>query len=133
MLYKINPDIVTIENINTVQGSLNYLQNHQESLDLIFMDIQLADGLSFEIFNHLEIHKPIIFTTAYDQYALDAFKVYSVDYLLKPIHIDDLRKSMDRHQRLYAQQFNGADKLREIIQSINKPKKNRYLVKRGGH
>ena len=94
MLLKINPDISSISNIDSVQSSLNYLSEHQDRVDLIFMDIQLSDGLSFEIFNHLELTTPIIFTTAYDQYALDAFKVYSVDYLLKPIHIDDLRNAI---------------------------------------
>ncbi len=133
MLYKIKPDIKSISNIDSVQGSLNYLSKHQDSLDLIFMDIQLADGLSFEIFNHVELNKPIIFTTAYDQYALDAFKVYSVDYLLKPIHIDDLRNAINRYEQLYATEANEANKLTEMIQSINKPKKNRCLVKRGGH
>ena len=133
MLLKINPDITEIHNIDTVQSSLNYLNKHQDDLDLIFMDIQLADGLSFEIFNHIEVHKPIIFTTAYDQYALDAFKVYSVDYLLKPIHIDDLKKSMERYQKLYAQSPIEPDRLKQMIQSISKPKKNRCLVKRGGH
>ena len=133
MLYKINPGIKSLTNIDSVQGSLNYLSNHQDSLDLIFMDIQLADGLSFEIFNHIDINKPIIFTTAYDQYALDAFKVYSVDYLLKPIHIDDLRSAYQKYEQLYTNQVSDADKLKEMILSINKPKKNRCLVKRGGH
>ena len=133
MLYKINPGIKSLTNIDSVQGSLNYLSNHQDSLDLIFMDIQLADGLSFEIFNHIDINKPIIFTTAYDQYALDAFKVYSVDYLLKPIHIDDLRSAYQKFKQLYTNQVSDTDKLKEMILSINKPKKNRCLVKRGGH
>ena len=134
MLLKIKPDLSSIHNIDTVQGSLNYLDQNHDDLDLIFMDIQLADGLSFEIFNHIDITKPIIFTTAYDQYALDAFKVYSVDYLLKPIHIDDLRRSLERYEKLYAQgPKQDSDKLTEMIQSINKPKKNRCLVKRGGH
>lgn len=133
MLLKINPDISSISNIDSVQSSLNYLSEHQDRVDLIFMDIQLSDGLSFEIFNHLELTTPIIFTTAYDQYALDAFKVYSVDYLLKPIHIDDLRNAIKKYEQLYSTQPNDATKLTEMIQSINKPKKNRCLVKRGGH
>jgi len=134
MLHKIQPDIAKIDNIDTVQGSLNYLQEHQDDLDLIFMDIQLADGLSFEIFNHIEVHKPIIFTTAYDQYALNAFKVHSVDYLLKPIHVDDLRKALDRYHELYSGHNSvDANSLQEMIKSLNKPKKNRCLVKHGGH
>jgi len=133
MLYKIKPEIKSISNIDSVQGSLNYLSKNQDSLDLIFMDIQLADGLSFEIFNHIELNKPIIFTTAYDEYALDAFKVYTVDYLLKPIHIDDLRSAINRYEQHYTSQSNDAVKFTEMIQSINKSKKNRCLVKRGGH
>lgn len=68
--------------------------------DLVFMDIHLADGSAFEIFNHVEIRCPVIFTTAYDEYALKAFKVNSVDYLLKPIGIDDIRHALEKLKRL---------------------------------
>ena len=134
LLHRVKPNINQLDNIDTVQGALNYLQEYQDQLDLIFMDIQLADGLSFEIFNHINVTKPIIFTTAYDQYALNAFKVHSVDYLLKPIHIDDLKKALDRYHTLYTEKNDvAASKLQEMIQSLNKPKKNRCLVKHGGH
>lgn len=135
MLQKIDSDIDVIKNIDSVSESLNWLEVHQEQVDLIFMDIQLSDGLSFEIFNHIEITTPIIFTTAYDQYALEAFKVYSVDYLLKPIHKDDLLSAVDRFKKLYQNDDpnNQAQQLREIVNTISKPKKNRCLVKRGGH
>ncbi|MEM6804264.1 MAG: response regulator [Bacteroidota bacterium] len=85
-------DIEILEHLDSVQDSVNWLNQHPAP-DLIFLDIQLADGLSFEIFNHVEVKSPIIFTTAYDQYAIDAFKFNSIDYLLKPIHIDDLKKA----------------------------------------
>ena len=68
--------------------------------ELIFLDIHLADGSAFEIFGHVDISCPIIFTTAYDEYALKAFKVNSVDYLLKPIDADDIRKALDKLSRL---------------------------------
>ena len=68
--------------------------------DLLFVDIHLADGLSFDIFNQINIDKPIIFTTAYDEYALKAFKLNSIDYLLKPIGIEDLKKALDKYSKL---------------------------------
>ncbi|RNC86255.1 MAG: DNA-binding response regulator [Winogradskyella sp.] len=81
--------------IDTVEDSIAWFQNGGEA-DLVFMDIQLADGLSFEIFQNVTVNSPIIFTTAFDQYAIRAFKVNSVDYLLKPIQEQDLRHALDK-------------------------------------
>ncbi len=134
LLKKVEPKIEVLANIDNVHESLNWLEKYQNETDLIFMDIQLADGLSFEIFNHIEVNTPIIFTTAYDQYAMDAFKVYSVDYLLKPIHKDDLIAALDRFEKLYNKGPNDqSSMLKKMIQNISKPKKNRCLVKKGGH
>ena len=81
--------------LESIEESIEYLQ--QEPMpDLVFMDIHLADGLSFRIFDSVGIHCPIIFTTAYDQYALEAFKVNSIDYLLKPITPEDLRRALEK-------------------------------------
>ena len=82
-----------IDVIDTVQDSVSWIKSHPTP-DLIFMDIQLADGLSFEIFNEIEVNCPVIFTTAFDEYTLRAFKVNSIDYLLKPIRKEELEKGI---------------------------------------
>lgn len=81
--------------LHNVNDSVEYLTNNDQP-DLIFLDIQLSDGLSFEIFDHVEVSSSIIFTTAYDEYALQAFKLNSIDYLLKPIDEDELKGAMDK-------------------------------------
>ena len=81
--------------VDTVEDSVAWFKTH-EAPDLVFMDIQLADGLSFEIFSQVPVKSPIIFTTAFDQYAIKAFKVNSVDYLLKPIQQADLRSALQK-------------------------------------
>ena len=84
MLNEIDPTIKVMGNTESVQQTVRWLQGNERP-DLIFMDIHLSDGSSFAIFQQMEVEIPIIFTTAYDQYAIDAFKVNSIDYLLKPI------------------------------------------------
>lgn len=84
--------------IDTVEESVDWFQNNKKP-DLVFMDIQLADGLSFEIFQKVQLQCPIIFTTAFDQYAIRAFKVNSVDYLLKPIQQEDLQQALEKFKR----------------------------------
>lgn len=135
ILLDIAPQAEILSNEDSVKGALNFLHNNIDQIDLIFLDIQLSDGLSFEIFNHIEVKKPIIFTTAYDEYAIDAFKVYSVDYLLKPIHKDDLKAALKRYEDLYTHRNISGDNLDllKMVSSFSKPKKNRCLVKRGGH
>lgn len=101
LLSEVDPSIEIIEVLESIGESVDYLQSNPMP-ELIFMDIHLADGESFRIFNHVDITCPIIFTTAYDQYALEAFKVNSIDYLLKPISPNDLRRAMDKLHRLSA-------------------------------
>lgn len=97
------------------------------------MDIQLADGISFDIFEQVKVTSPIIFTTAFDQYTLKAFKVNSIDYLLKPIDETELQQSLQKHQQLYSKTGdNFSDKLVKMLQDINAVKyKERLLIKRG--
>jgi DNA-binding LytR/AlgR family response regulator len=101
------------------------------------MDIQLADGISFDIFEHVYMDYPIIFITAYQEYAIRAFKVNSVDYLLKPISEADLRAALEKYQRYFSQETAipalGKDLLQSIKQMINKPYKSRFMVKVGDH
>lgn len=97
------------------------------------MDIQLADGISFDIFEQVKVTSPIIFTTAFDQYTLKAFKVNSIDYLLKPIDETELQQSLQKHQQLDSKTGdNFSDKLVKMLQDINAVKyKERLLIKRG--
>ncbi|WP_340201889.1 LytR/AlgR family response regulator transcription factor [Ascidiimonas sp. W6] len=93
-----NFDYELLEVIDTVEDAVLWFNNHKAP-ELVFMDIQLADGLSFEIFQKTNVEAPIIFTTAFDQYAIQAFKVNSVDYLLKPIQQNDLNKALDKFNK----------------------------------
>lgn len=95
LLGEVDPDIEVIDVLDSITDSVEWFQSHPMP-ELIFLDIHLADGSAFEIFGHVDISCPVIFTTAYDEYALKAFKVNSVDYLLKPIDADDIRKALDK-------------------------------------
>ena len=95
------PDAHILATLQSIEESIEYLQQ-QPSPDLILSDIHLADGLSFRIFDQVHPPCPIIFTTAYDQYALEAFKVNSIDYLLKPINRDELQRALDKLETLLA-------------------------------
>ena len=101
-------------------------------IDLLFLDIQLSDGLSFEIFAQVEVNVPIIFTTAYDQYALQAFKVNSLDYLLKPIDPKDLQAALVKFQKQQTPSLDPA-LLRQVYQQLMPSYKTRFLVRIGDH
>ena len=95
LLGEVDPDIEVIDVLDSITDSVEWFQSHPMP-ELIFLDIHLADGSAFEIFGHVDISCPIIFTTAYDEYALKAFKVNSVDYLLKPFGFQDFLKAVDK-------------------------------------
>jgi len=95
MLQVLDRNITVTASLQTVQASINWLKAHEQP-DIIFMDIRLTDGLSFEIFNQVTITSPVIFITAYDEYALKAFEVNGVDYLLKPLEAEKLEKSISK-------------------------------------
>lgn len=99
ILNKIDNQIYVVHVLESVSETVNYLKQEPE-IDLAFFDIHLGDGISFEIFKHLTVHFPIIFTTAYDEYAIQAFKVNSIDYLLKPIKEEDLKLSISKFNSL---------------------------------
>jgi DNA-binding LytR/AlgR family response regulator len=94
-----DPSIEVLRCIDSVEESAQYLEENPD-IELIFMDIQLSDGISFEIFNLIEIKIPVIFTTAYDEYAIRAFKVNSIDYLLKPVDEEDLKRGLEKFKLL---------------------------------
>ncbi|EAR12064.1 two-component system response regulator [Polaribacter irgensii 23-P] len=122
--------------LHSVEESLNWLQNNEHP-DLIFLDIQLSDGLSFEIFEEIEVKSAIIFTTAYDEYALKAFKLNSIDYLLKPLDEDELKFAVTTFQERQQKQVNGQidlDTIRNLlINPIDRKFKKRLTVKVGQH
>ncbi len=99
ILREVAPDVETIATLESVAESVEYLRAAPR-IDLLFMDIHLADGDSFRIFDTVEVTVPVIFTTAYDRYALDAFKVNSIDYLLKPLNSADVSRAIEKFRRL---------------------------------
>lgn len=98
ILHEIDPTIQITGNTESISQTVKWLQTGQ-SPDLILMDIHLSDGSAFAIFDRIVLETPVIFTTAYDEYAIDAFKVNSIDYLLKPIKVEDLRRSLDKFKK----------------------------------
>lgn len=98
ILREIDPDIDVAGNTESVVQTVNWLKVNP-SPDLIFMDIHLSDDSAFAIFDKMDVETPIVFTTAYDQYAIEAFKVNSIDYLLKPIKVSDVRRAIDKFER----------------------------------
>ncbi len=134
ILDEVRPGIEIVEVIDSVEESVKWFNNHNQP-DLIFMDIQLSDGISFEIFDQVEIVKPVIFTTAFDDYMLKAFKVNSIDYLLKPIKTEELALSLEKYEQMLTMFNRGqSTNLNDLIQHIrldDKKYKNRFLVKQG--
>ncbi len=133
VIEEIDNTIEILEVIDSVQESIKWLNNHSMP-DLIFMDIQLSDGLSFEIFESVEIQQPVIFTTAFDEYTLRAFKVNSIDYLLKPIKKDDLERSLNKFNGIKKNYSENKSSLNELIAHIKLDEKNyksRFLIKIG--
>lgn len=122
--------------LHSVEESINWFQNNAHP-DLIFLDIQLSDGLSFEIFENIDIKSAIIFTTAYDEYALRAFKLNSIDYLLKPIDEEDLETAVDKFKTRTATAPNVSldfEMIKEMFAKSNaKQYKTRFTVKIGQH
>ncbi|RPH33303.1 MAG: DNA-binding response regulator [Bacteroidales bacterium] len=116
MLVQLVPGIRILAKISTVRKGIEWLKNN--SCDLIFLDINLADGLSFKIFESVQVKTPIIFTTAYDQYAIKAFELNSIDYLLKPISIAILSKSIEKYRQLNSPQ-QIVHNLKEVLRNLN--------------
>lgn len=123
--------------VESVEEAVNWLEANQSSIDLIFMDIQLKDGVSFDIFKEVKVQKPVIFITAYNEFALDAFKMNGIDYLLKPITFTDLSNSLKKVESL-GTQLRWSEERNETINrvvdaTLQKDYKNRFMVKLGDH
>ena len=99
ILRQVAPSVEVVAELESVAESVEWFETHA-SPDLVLMDIHLADGESFRIFDRVPVTAPVVFTTAYDQYALEAFRVNSIDYLLKPIKEEDVRRALDKLRRL---------------------------------
>ena len=131
ILKEIDPGIEVIDVLRSVEQTVNWFSENP-SPELIFMDIQLEDGLCFDIFENYKIDIPVIFTTAYDEYALRAFKVNSIDYLLKPIDLPQLKSAIEKFTAIH--QFKTEySKLESVIKQLQPQKKERFLVKIGEH
>ena len=118
VLEQVAPDMEIIGEIDSVVDSIEWFHTH-EMPGLVFMDIHLADGSAFEIFDHVDITCPIIFTTAYDEYALRAFKVNSIDYLLKPIGEKEMETALSKLKQLRSVGQPDAD-LKRVMQSLKR-------------
>jgi DNA-binding LytR/AlgR family response regulator len=132
LLQGIGVEINIVDILDSVESSVKFFRSAQ-NVDLIFMDIQLADGLSFDIFLETDVKAPVIFTTAFDQYSLKAFKVNSIDYLLKPIDEKELRHAVEKYLQLYdRKETDFSEKILKLMKAINASKyKERLLIKRG--
>lgn len=122
-------DIRIIGNTPSISKSINFISNNK--IDLIFMDIHLSDGLSFKIMEQIRVDTPIIFTTAYDKYAIKAFKYNSIDYLLKPINEDELKVSIEKFKKIKKASDIDINKLINSFSHANREYKKRFLVQIG--
>jgi DNA-binding LytR/AlgR family response regulator len=132
MLEQLEPGIDIVCKTDSVEQAIQYFDT-RPSIHLVFMDIQLADGLSFSIFEQTTVPAPVIFTTAYDQYTLKAFKVNSIDYLLKPIDEKELLQALQKYKAVHQQPATEYEhRLMQVINGLQPGRyKERLLIKRG--
>ncbi|MGI9545459.1 MAG: LytR/AlgR family response regulator transcription factor, partial [Cyclobacteriaceae bacterium] len=137
LLKKCGEEMAIVASLDTIRSSVRWFRENQKP-DLVFMDIQLSDGLSFEIFNQVEVTCPVIFTTAYDEYAIQAFKVNSIDYLLKPIELQDLKAALDQYHQV-KQEFKEVhssitpEQIESLLSFGKKEYKDRFVSKIGDY
>lgn len=136
LILKLGYDIKIATVIDSVRSAADWFRQNSAP-DLVFMDIQLADGLSFQIFEQVKVPCPVIFTTAYEEYAVKAFKVNSVDYLLKPIALDELeaafQKFLNQAKKEETVQPITLDLLNKVREMLRKQYKTRFVIKVGEH
>jgi len=135
LIERYDPGIRIVGALDSVKNALRWLSVNPRP-DLLFLDIYLSDGLSFEIFQKMEVNVPVIFTTAYNEYAIKAFELNSIDYLLKPIRPDDIRKSLDKFKAVrqeytrHSQRIDYEQLLNAVV-SRQKTYKERFMVRVG--
>ncbi|NNV55281.1 LytR/AlgR family response regulator transcription factor [Limnovirga soli] len=135
MIAELMPEAIIINAIDSIETAVKWFNTYPQP-NLIFADIHLADGSSFEIFKQVQIDCPIIFTTAYDQYALQAFELNSIHYLLKPVKKDDLTKAIERFNKLYANTQTPAQDISKVLSALSKQPttyKERFVIRFGEH
>ena len=134
LILQYNSSIQILAYQDSVESAIDWFDNN-EAPDVAFFDIQLADGLSFEIFEKTKVPCPVIFTTAFDEYALKAFKVNSIDYLLKPIDLEELSKAFDQYKEQYQtkeeQALPDLSIFQQTMQMITRQFKTRFIIKTG--
>lgn len=131
LLEETDPEIQILNNLESIESAVKWFQENPPP-DLIILDIQLADGISFEIFKQVKVESFIIFTTAYDEYAIRAFELNSIDYLLKPIDRAKLEQSIKKFKKLKPEKTNiDIENLIQYIDSQKKDYKSRFLVNAG--
>ena len=131
----IKPEFEILNAFDSIEDTVAYLRQEPQ-FDLMFLDIHLSDGPCFDIFDQVNVFKPIIFTTAYDQYSIEAFKHHSIDYLLKPIHRSELEHALtklDKINAMYGQgeKMDAETPWKKLISGLTKKYKSRFLVKSG--
>jgi len=127
-LMNIDANLNVAAELSSVKESIEYFSAAPEA-DLIFCDVQLEDGLSFEIFSKIEIRTPVIFITGYDQFVMNAFEYNGIDYLLKPVSEDELQKALVKYRKL-EKHFGNQSSLNNLVQYVSR-KKTRLIVKKG--
>lgn len=135
LMTELEPGVHVLGKIDSVSSSVEWISNNP-SPDLILMDIQLADGISFSIFEQCDVRSPVIFTTAYDAYALKAFKVNSIDYILKPVDKDELANALVKFRdivRNVPETKLLLDNIGQAVQMLTKRYKSRFMIKVGEH
>ncbi|WP_298893332.1 LytTR family DNA-binding domain-containing protein [uncultured Psychroserpens sp.] len=132
-LLKYNSKVKIVAKITSVEEAINWFTMSSIHYDIVFMDIQLTDGLSLEIFNNVIIKKPVIFVTAYDEFAIDAFKVNSIDYILKPIHFTDVSTALNKLKNMTSF-YSINESITSLKREVEKRKnKERFMVKLGNY
>lgn len=132
LLQNIHEDMEVIKNLDSISAAVKFIPGRTD-IDLIFMDIQLADGLSFDIFQQIAFSTPVIFTTAFDSYTLKAFKVNSIDYLLKPIDEDELKNAVAKYNQFFSKKEDSfSENIKRLLQEMQfSGFKERLMIKRG--
>jgi len=132
LLVEIDPKIEVTGVLNSIVSTVDWLSKNPLP-DLILMDVELEDGQCFEIFKRVNVTTAVIFTTSYDQYAIEAFKVNSIDYLLKPVGIDDLRNALNKFSTLHkpSSSLGTLEQFLQHFQKMNQSYRERFLVKTG--
>ena len=135
LINTLEPQAEVLDKIDSVKKAVQWIKSNPAP-DLIFLDIQLADGICFQIFEQCEVKSPVIFTTAYDAYALKAFKVNSIDYLLKPIDKDEMSAALKKFHsvnRTNQESKHVLENIGQAIQMLTKKYKTRFVIKVGEH